>query len=61
MVAFARCIVFDLRHVSRGMKGNGVDDFHPPKLDQIHKHWSTLKRYLDNYDTVSVNASKKIE
>mmetsp|Transcript_377 Transcript_377/g.589 ORF Transcript_377/g.589 Transcript_377/m.589 type:complete len:358 (-) Transcript_377:299-1372(-) len=28
------------------------------KLDQIHKHWGTLKRYLDNYDTVSTQLKK---
>ena len=41
------------RHVSRGMKSNGADDFHPPKIRDIEKHWGPLRRYLENFDDVT--------
>jgi len=42
-----------LRHVSRGMQRNGVDQFHPPNLVDIHKHWGPLRRYFESYDAVT--------
>jgi hypothetical protein len=44
---------YPLRHVSRGMKRNGADDFHPPKMVDIQKHWGPLKRYLETYEEVT--------
>ena len=52
---------YPLRHVSRGMKRNGADDFHPPKLVDIQKHWGPLRRYLETYDEVTAQLKPILE
>lgn len=32
-----------LRHVSRGMKKNGIDEFAPPNDKDIEEHWKLLR------------------
>lgn len=39
-----------LRAVSRGHLSNGNQEFTPPKLEMVRKHWDVLKKYFESID-----------
>lgn len=38
------------RAVSRGHLSNGNQEFKPPKLEMVRKHWDVLKKYFESID-----------